>query len=235
MKKNILLAGTFIVIFLAGMAAMRVWDVYQAARAENAQVPVHGTDSLLALNMEDATVPEGVLVLEEPDYVESTVPSQLSKINVPGMEKIISRSGNVLEAEEDSDAEDTVIDLTDAQSVRLPLAAAKPVEEPKSNISMINAPVTAKVIKTADEYKAFKRVARGSYPSADFTKQNVLVLESASNLPDKVFEIQDVAEEDGKMVATYRVSVFGLDKKTNTHSAVLIQKNDLPVELKQVL
>lgn len=234
MKKNILLAGSFIVVFLGGMAAMRVWDVYRAARAEDIP-PVHPTDSFLSLNMEQATVPEGVTVLEEPDYVESTVPSQLSKINVPGMEKIVSRSGNVIEPEEESSAGDTVIDLTDVQNVRLPSAAAKPVEEPKSSISMINAPVTAKVIKTADEYKAFKRVARGKYPPADFAKQNVLVLESASNLPDKVFEIEGVREEDGKMVVTYRVSVFGLDKKTNTHSAVLIQKRDLPVELKQVL
>lgn len=231
-KKNLLSAGVLVIVFLAGVAAMRVWDAYQAARTKNDTVPVHATDSLLAINMEQAAMPEGVTVLEEADYVETSVPSQLSKINVEGVDKIISRSGHVITPEEENNASQTVVDLTNTS---MPTADGPAAPAPKSNISMINAPVSAKLIKTADEYKAFKRIARGSYPSADFTKQNILVLESTSNLPDKVFEIQSVREEDGKMVVTYRVSVFGLDKKTNTHSAVLIQRHDLPIELKQVL
>lgn len=231
-KKNLLLAASFIVVFLGGAAVMRVWDAYRAARAENAAVPLHETDSLLSLDLRDASMPEGVTDTEKPDYIESTVPSQLSKINVPGMETIISRSGREFAPqEEESETSETVVDLTNTADP----AAAAPAEEPKSSISMINAPVAAKLITNADEYKAFKRTARGSYPKADFAKENVLVLESSSNLPDKVFEIQSVKEEEGKVVVRYRVSVFGLDKKTNTHSAVLIQKRDLPMELKQVL
>lgn len=237
MKKNIWLIGAFILVFLAGLAAMRVWDVYRFAKERENAVPLRPTDSLLSLNLKGASAPEGVTELEAPDYVETTVPSQLSKISVPGMEKVISRSGQVIETDGDEESEEksAAVDLSGAQNVRLPSGAQKPVEEPKSAISMINAPVAAKLIKTAAEYKAFKRTARGKYPSANFATDNVLVLESTSNLPDKVFEIQDVREEGGKMVVTYRVSVFGLDKKTNTHSAVLIQKRDLPLELKQVL
>lgn len=231
-KKNLLSVGVLVVVFLAGVAAMRVWDTYQASRAVNDAVPVQATDSLLTINMEEAAMPEGVTVLEEPDYVESSVPSQLSKIKVEGVDKIISRSGHVITPEEEGKATETVVDLTNTST---PTADAPAAQELKSNISMINAPVSAKLIKTAEEYKAFKRVARGSYPAADFSKQDVLVLESTSNLPDKVFEIQSVREEDGKMMVSYRVSVFGLDKKTNTHSAVLIQKRNLPMELKQVL
>lgn len=228
-KKNLLSAGIFAVVFLAGLATMRVWDSYRAAQAKNNAVPLHETDSLLRVNMQNASVPEGVTVVEEPEYVESDIPSQLSKIKVEGVAKIISRSGRVITPQEDEEPSAPAVDLTNAADV----APSEP--EPKSNISMISAPVAAKLIKTADEYKAFKRVARGSYPVADFSEEDVLVLESTSNLPDKVFEIKDVREEDGKMVVTYRVSVFGLDKKTNTHSAVLIQKRDLPIELKQVL
>lgn len=233
-KKNLISAAVLVAAFLAGAAAMRAWDVYQAARAEEEAVPVSATGSLLTINMESAGVPEGVTVVEEPDYVEPSVPSQLSKIKVEGVETIISRSGREIAPQEDESPSKTVVDLTNAA---LPAAAAEDSAEPqpKSSISMINAPVTAKLIKTADEYKAFKRIARGSYPSADFTKQYVLVLESASNLPDKVFEIKNTGEEDGKLVVSYRVNVFGLDEKTNTHSAVLIQKSDLPLELKQVL
>ena len=231
-KKNLLSAGILIVVFLAGVAAMRVWDVYRLARAENNTVSVHATDSLLTINMKNADMPEGVTVVEEPDYVESDVPSQLSKINVPGMEKIITRSGRVVTPEEEDEDSESVVDLTHTST---PSADEPAVPEPKSSISMINAPVAVKLIKTADEYKAFKRTARGSYPVADFSKQDVLVLESTSNLPDKVFEIQDVVEKDGKILVTYRVNVFGLDKKINTHSAVRIAKRDLPIELKQVL
>lgn len=237
MKKNIWMFVIFIVVFLAGVATMRVWDIYRFAKEKNNTVPLRPTDSLLMLDLKGASVPEGVTELEDPDYVELSVPSQLSKISVPGMEKVISRSGQVIKIDGDEENEEkrTTVDLSEVQNIRLPSGAPQPVEGPKSAISMINAPVSAKLIKTAEEYKAFKRTARGKYPSANFATDNVLVLESTSNLPDKVFEIQDVSEEGGKMVVTYRVSVFGLDKKTNTHSAVLIQKRDLPLELKQVL
>ncbi len=229
-KNKLLLAASFILVFMAGLAAMRMWDVSRARLAENADVPLLATDSLLSLDLEEASAPEGVTEVEKPDYVESDVPSQLSKINVPGMEKIISRSAaqNVPEEEEKTEA---VLDLTNVSAP----ADSAPEDAPKSSISMINAPVSARLITNAEEYKAFKRVARGSYPAANFAKENVLVLESSSNLPDKVFEIQSVKEEDGKMVVRYRVSVFGLDKKTNTHSAQLIQKSNLSLELKQVL
>ena len=57
----------------------------------------------------------------------------------------------------------------------------------------------------------------------------------ASNLPDKAFEIVSINEENGKRLVTYRINVFGLDKKVNTHSAKTVDKKDLPLELKQVL
>ena len=91
------------------------------------------------------------------------------------------------------------------------------------------------VIRTLEEYKQFKRRARGDYPQVDFNKQQVVVLESVSNLPDKVFEIVSAKEENGKLLVQYRVNVFGLDKKINTHSAVAVPKSQLPVEIKQVL
>ena len=104
-----------------------------------------------------------------------------------------------------------------------------------SNLTLIEAPVSVKRIKTLDEYKAFKTQARGSYPTADFAKEEVVVLESVSNLPDKVFEIVDIAPEGGNLKVRYRVNVFGLDKKINTHSAQKIDKSSLPIILEQVL
>lgn len=232
-KKTILLACAFAAVFAAGAVSMRVWDAYHGACAANAALPVRSSDSFLTVDLRDASVPEGVTAADEADYAELKTPSQLSKINLPDVEKIISRSGQeVIPGENEPEEAPSAVDLSD---VKEPASSAEAAEEPKSAISMIEAPVKARLIKNSREYKEFKRVARGSYPAADFAKQDVLVLESTSNLPDKVFEIQQVSEENGKRVVTYRVSVFGLDQKTNTHSAVLLQKRDLPLELKQVL
>lgn len=100
---------------------------------------------------------------------------------------------------------------------------------------MLSAPVKVRLIKSTDEYKEFKKIARGKYPQVDFNKQMVVVLESDSNLPDKVFEIQDVQAKDGKLLITYRVNIFDLDSKLNTHTAKAVAKSSLSVELKQVL
>ncbi|WP_428056397.1 hypothetical protein [Candidatus Avelusimicrobium alvi] len=234
-KKNLILAGAFVLVFIAGVASMRVWDAYRAASAPQF-ADVADSDSLLIVNMDEASEPEGVVAVSEPEYVDdSTVPSQLSKIKVQGLKRVISRSGASIDAPQD-DGDSSPVVLGDVDRTAVPAGTAQPTKLPSdSKISMIEAPVQVRLIKTLNDYKAFKRTARGKYPEADFTKDYIVVLESTSNLPDKVFEIQDVVEDNGKMQVIYRVNIFGLDQKTNTHSAVRIDKRDLPVELKQVL
>lgn len=126
------------------------------------------------------------------------------------------------------------IELTGHEVTVLPEQDFASLPEEESHISLIDAPVKHLLITNTEEYKAFKNIARGSYPVADFDKQMVVVLESDSALPDKVFEIQSAEEKDGKLVVCYRVNIFGLDKKTNTHSALALAKTEAPVELKQV-
>ena len=104
-----------------------------------------------------------------------------------------------------------------------------------TSITLIDAPVQIKRIKTLEGYKAFKRTALGSYPTADFAKEEVVVLESQSNLPDKVFEIVSIEPDGNDLKLRYRVNVFGLDKKTNTHSAQKISKTTKNIVLEQVL
>lgn len=108
-------------------------------------------------------------------------------------------------------------------------------EGEKSHISMIAAPVKYLLIKNADDYKAFKTRARGSYPEINFDKQMAVVLESDSNFPDNAFEIRSVKEEEGLLRVLYAVNVFGLNKKTNTHALVVVDKTSAEPELKQVL
>ena len=235
-KKTLSMVGLLVLAFLAGMAVMRVWDAHHTpALSSESQMPSNA--SLLLVDMEAGTEPEGVVDVEEPKYVDdSAIPSQLSKIKVQGLDRVISRSGADIDAPQEEN--DSPVVLGDVDRTAVPSATAPvPLDtsNAKSNRTMINAPVQARVIKSVEDYKAFKRKARGKYPAADFAKDYVVVLESASNLPDNVFEIQDVQEEGGKMVVFYRVNIFGLDQKTNTHSAARIDKRDLPIELKQVL
>ena len=234
-KKNWILAGAFVLVFLAGWFLARMGGTSSApALAQNTETPA-GSDSLLVVDMQDADEPEGVVAVLEPKYVDdSQIPSQLSKIKVQGIDRVVSRTGDSIDA---PSQDDSAVMLGDVERTRIQsgVAPVSPRNEDDSKISMIEAPVQAKVIKNLEEYKKFKRTARGKYPEANFAKDYVVVLESTSNLPDKVFEIQDVQENDGKMLVIYRVNIFGLDKKTNTHSAVRIDKTDLPIELKQVL
>ena len=237
-KKNWAFVGGIVVLaFLAGLATMRLWNSMGQANSTAAQANIPPSESLLMVDMGEADEPEGVVAVAEPLYVDdSTIPSQLSKIKVQGLARVISRSGTSINAPEEE--QDDAVVLGDVDRAAVPTATApKKLDssETDTKISMIEAPVQARVIKNLEEYKKFKRTARGKYPEANFSKDYVVVLESTSNLPDKVFEIQEVQEIDGKILVIYRVNIFGLDQKTNTHSAVRVDKRDLPIELKQVL
>lgn len=105
----------------------------------------------------------------------------------------------------------------------------------ETSITMIAAPVRYFVIRNTEEYKEFKRRARGSYPEVDFKKQMVVVLESDSNLPDNVFELVSAEEKDGELVVSYRVNVFRLDKKINSHTVLPVNNTKADIALKQVL
>ena len=63
----------------------------------------------------------------------------------------------------------------------------------------------------------------------------VVVLESDSNLPDNVFELVSAENKEGDLVVSYRVNVFRLDKKTNSHTVLPVDKTQNKVQLKQVL
>lgn len=105
----------------------------------------------------------------------------------------------------------------------------------ESHISMIAVPVKTLLIQSQPEYRKFKTRAKGTYPQVDFSKNMLIVLESDSNLPDKVFEIRSAKEQDGKLAVEYAVNVFGLDKKINTHAVAVVKKTGAPLDLVQVL
>lgn len=189
-----------------------------------------GMESLDIAQLENASLAAGLQEVADNVLKSSAeIPSQLVKTAWP--------EGMVLASEsKPTDEKPAGVVLSDGQNTVV-LNAQKPVQRAAdgTSITMIEAPVTVKRIKTLAQYKAFKQVARGSYPTVDFAKEEVIALESASNLPDKVFEIVQIAPEGKNLKVTYRVNVFGLDQKTNTHSVQKIKKNSSPVVLEQVL
>ena len=237
-KKTVLLGLAFTAVFALGMLVMyflaRPGSLAALEADLNTPLPAPG-ESVHVADMKGAAPAEGVVEVKEPEYVDSAeISSQLSKIKVEGMTGIVLRMPEP--GEEELPVKTTAVTLPDGASVvstgvqPAPAAAGE-----ESKITMINAPVKARIIKSTADYKKFKQSARGEYPQADFNKQMVVVLESDSNLPDKVFEIKDVQAKDGHLWVFYRVNVFGLNKKINTHSAKAVQKSALPLTLKQVL
>ncbi len=235
MKKSklILLWGlTFIAGLVVGGGVSALWTrantsclAYQPGRSIQTQ--------LLLAQLEEAGLPDGVR--EEKDTAHelktsAEIPSQLVRTDLP--------DDIVLGGEAPAQPAETAsgVVLSDGQNTVV-LNSKKPAQRAAdgTSITLIEAPVQPKRIKTLEEYKAFKQIARGSYPTVDFSKEEVIVLESASNLPDKVFEIVDITPEGDTLKVRYRVNVFGLGNKINTHSAQKMAKTDNPVFLEQVL
>lgn len=213
------------------------------------QPPAPLSPSISTADMEKASLVEGITEADakKNEVLDAaSVPSQLSKIKVEGMVGIASASAQKdPSSQQEPQTEETII-LNNLQDRALSAPRLEDIvaQDPTANlpedtqptsITMLSAPVKVRLIKSTDEYKEFKKIARGKYPQVDFNKQMVVVLESDSNLPDKVFEIQDVQAKDGKLLITYRVNIFDLDSKLNTHTAKAVAKSSLSVELKQVL
>ncbi len=232
MKKS-KLVFLWVLTFAAGLmcGGALTWQ-WASTRQAVAVCPAASVDLLLA-QLEDTALPAGVQEISEDNTPKSSaeLPSQLVRADLP--EDIVIGGIATPKAEEEKPSG---IVLSDEQNTVV-VQAKKPAQRvaDATNITMIEAPVSLKRISSLDEYKAFKQVARGSYPVADFAKEEVLVLESQSNLPDKVFEIVSITPEGETLKLRYRVNVFGLDKKVNTHSAQKISKTKANIILEQVL
>ena len=158
-KQTLLRAGVLALMFCAGIAAVRIWDAWRTPTpAEPVRMP--GSESLLIVDMKGAAEPEGVVDVSEPEYVDdSQVPSQLTKIKVQGLARVVSRSGDEIDAPSEEEPRQPVV-LGDVDHTAVPSATAPVKMDPsaeKSNMSMIDAPVQVRVIKSLDDYKKFKQ------------------------------------------------------------------------------
>lgn len=237
MKKSTLL--WCLAIVAVGMLSSALTGLFYKNRAAGAPA---ATREMALIDWSEAELPEDTQTAEPeaPVLDAEQLPSQLTSIHLPDVAAVHKPSEPVeIIAQEGAPAvkEVTPVDLKNGQSRVVPLdgAQTQTAGEETSARVMIQAPVRYKLINTLEEYKDFKRKARGRYPEVNFAANRVLVLESESNLPDNLFEIVDVTREGDKVLVTYRVDIIGMNEKTNTHSVKVLKKSNREIELKQVL
>jgi len=164
------------------------------------------------------------------------LPSQLMVTDMAEIAGVAPRAKKEDSAEDKNKAPVSELDLTGHEVASVAPTNLPALEDGEdTKISLIAAPVRYFIIRNTEEYKEFKRRARGSYPTVDFDKQMLVVLESDSNLPDNVFELVSAENKEGELVVSYRVNVFRLDKKINSHTVLPVDKTQDNVQLKQVL
>ena len=239
MKKSkliLLWTLTFLAGIVVGMTGASLYR-QQPASGERSSCLAQGNVEMPPLvQLQDAALLDDVheILPDTTPKSAADLPSQLVRTELPEDMRLSSAPAVQPAADE---VPSSGIVLSDAQNTVV-INAQQPAQRAADNatgITKIEAPVALKRIQSLDDYKAFKRTVRGSYPEANFATEEVLVLESASNLPDKVFEIVDVVPAADRLTVVYRVNIFGLDEKTNTHTARKIQKTSLPIQLEQVL
>ena len=222
-----------------GAVLMRVY--YAAQTVGGVPTKAQAVPMAETLDFHGAELPEGMEEAEPEEPVNAAeISSQLVPISLPdvvAIEKPAEMSDEEQLPTQASSREVTPVDLKSGKDTVVPLTSLPQENEgdETSKISMIQAPVKFQTIKTLEGYKLFKQKARGKYPEVDFNKDMVILLESDSNLPDNMFEFVDVTPENDRLLVTYRVTVIGLNKKTNTHSVHVTKKTDKKIELKQVI
>ena len=202
-------------------------------------VVAHNEQHIALPDLSEGELPQGTEELDQMQmHSAEEIPSQLVPINLPNVKSVEKPSSPDEETKAlmaSRSPSPVVLQQGRQTVVPLPTTPVNSVDGEETNITMLEAPVKLKIVKTLDEYKAFKRIAKGKYPDVDFSKNMVLVLESDSNLPDNMFEIVDVQEQGDELLLTYRVTIIGLHEKTNTHSVKWVKKSNKKVVLKQVL
>lgn len=109
-----------------------------------------------------------------------------------------------------------------------------------SNTSPIYAPCDFMIFKTSTSWESFLNIHKvRNKPNPDFSKENVLVIVSKTELPPGIFKIEEVFYEKDIAIVKYKVDVFEMaeenpDAKTNFYSATTVSKKVKEIKLKQI-
>lgn len=104
--------------------------------------------------------------------------------------------------------------------------------------TMITAPVDYQLFKSSETWSAFASSHKGRFPAADFSREQMLILVSVSDLPSGIFKVAGVNRSAKETVVSYRVDPLAMAAETGAkekdfYSAVPVPRT-LPVRLEQV-
>ncbi|GAB4029392.1 MAG: hypothetical protein Fur0012_03690 [Elusimicrobiota bacterium] len=141
-------------------------------------------------------------------------------------------------SEQDLNKKINLYDRVSSEEKLRPSEVPPPGEEPKTRISRISAPVTYKVFHDENSWKEFLKDHKVRGIKADFSKNDVLILVSNSDLPNGIFLVDSFKSEKGIATVYYRVNPLEMSsssesKAQNHYSAINIPKRS-EVKLEQI-
>ncbi len=107
-------------------------------------------------------------------------------------------------------------------------------QQDDSRITMLTLPSEFFVIKDEVEYQNFLKKNLGVYPKVDFTKEEIVIVISASRISDSFFEIVKIENSEKEIKVFYRVNLILAGKENNLKNYKVIEKSNLPVNFVQV-
>ncbi len=107
-------------------------------------------------------------------------------------------------------------------------------QEDDSRITMLTLPSEFFVIKDEGEYQNFLKKNQGTYPKVDFTREEIVIVISASRISDSFFEIVKTEISDKGINVFYKVNLILAGKENNLKNYKIIEKSNLPVNFIQV-
>ncbi len=105
----------------------------------------------------------------------------------------------------------------------------------KEKITMIEAPAKYNIITNLKDYQKIKNTLFFNNEKIDFSKEMIILLESAGNLNDGFFQIKDIENNGQEIIVSYSFNIIGAKDRINKISAQKTAKSNLPIVLKQVL
>lgn len=105
----------------------------------------------------------------------------------------------------------------------------------KEKITMIAAAAKYQIINNDKDYQKVKKTLSLSDEKIDFSKEMLILLQSASNLNDGFFQIKNVENNGQEIIVSYSFNIIGAKDRVDKISAQKTAKSSLPVVLQQVL
>ena len=100
---------------------------------------------------------------------------------------------------------------------------------------MIKAPAKYRIINNAQEYQKVKNSLSLENEKVDFSKEMLILVESASKLDNGFFQIKNIENNGKEIIVSYVFNIIGAKDRVDKISAQKTAKSNLPIVLQQVL